>query len=243
MPVLFMDLPGKKNRRYSLAKGQKLRIGRLEDNDIVISDAEVSRYHAEIENGEDGCYLTDCHSKNGTFVNKRPVGLHRLKPGDSITLGRTRFVFVYDEGEVASDPDSHGASAKTCGGESAGEITALGDGSIAKKGDALPSGVLSFLKGGKGGIPIGDKPVTIGKDPASDIVVSGVFVGETAVEIIMEADGAVLISKGGIVRPRVNCRKVKDRVALNEFDIIEIASVKLQFHLTKNLLVPPRGGD
>ena len=45
-------------------------IGRLPDNDVVVSDAYVSRRHCAIlVHAEDGCELHDVASKNGTFLN------------------------------------------------------------------------------------------------------------------------------------------------------------------------------
>jgi len=46
-------------------------VGRLPDCDIVIKHASVSKYHAIIQHGEDGVYIFDLGSTNGTFVNDR----------------------------------------------------------------------------------------------------------------------------------------------------------------------------
>lgn len=46
-------------------------IGRWEDNDIVVDDRWVSRYHARIRREEDHYVIEDLGSKNGTFVNGR----------------------------------------------------------------------------------------------------------------------------------------------------------------------------
>jgi hypothetical protein len=71
-------------------------IGRASHSDIVISDAEVSRQHAEIvpqlidpSAGQQVEYaLNDLGSTNGTFVNgKRVVALTPLDHGDLIELG------------------------------------------------------------------------------------------------------------------------------------------------------------
>lgn len=45
------------------------RIGRLEDNDLVLPVAQVSRRHAKIRVEENRLYLYDCQSTNGTSLN------------------------------------------------------------------------------------------------------------------------------------------------------------------------------
>lgn len=71
-----------------------LRIGRQRDNTIVCMDALVSGYHAEIRPKQGGYVLVDLQSRNGTFVNGRPLtGLHPLSPGDVIRVGDSEFYF------------------------------------------------------------------------------------------------------------------------------------------------------
>ena len=53
------------------AKVQRIRIGRGEDMDVVLSSPRVSRFHAELEVTEAGCRVIDCGSTNGTQVLRR----------------------------------------------------------------------------------------------------------------------------------------------------------------------------
>jgi len=68
---------------------RKLKIGRLDDNDIVISDTSVSRNHAEISiENENTFYITDLNSTNGTFVNgNRLIGTKKLEHNDILKVG------------------------------------------------------------------------------------------------------------------------------------------------------------
>ena len=50
-----------------------LRIGRAEDNDIVVADPAVSRHHAELRNVGGQYHLVDLGSNNGTFVNGQRI--------------------------------------------------------------------------------------------------------------------------------------------------------------------------
>lgn len=63
-------------------------LGRAPDSDIVLPDRQVSRYHARIEQDDDGYLLRDLGSKNGTFVNGEQVRgqPYRLRDGDEIDL-------------------------------------------------------------------------------------------------------------------------------------------------------------
>ena len=79
---------GSKRRPYPLAK-DSLSIGRLDSCDIVLSDAGVSRKHAEVRREGDEWVVIDLGSTNGTVVNGQPVRRHRLAAGDRIEVGET----------------------------------------------------------------------------------------------------------------------------------------------------------
>ena len=70
-------------------KSGLITLGRAPDNAVaLVSDSNVSRYHAEIERRGDNFYLVDLNSRNGTFVNDEPIeGERRLQEGDKISLG------------------------------------------------------------------------------------------------------------------------------------------------------------
>jgi hypothetical protein len=64
-----------------------LRIGRALDNDLVIADSRVSRYHAQIVRDAYGPMVRDLGSTNGTGVAGRAVQEDRLADGDRLSLG------------------------------------------------------------------------------------------------------------------------------------------------------------
>ncbi|MGC0406000.1 ABC-type multidrug transport system ATPase subunit/ABC-type multidrug transport system permease subunit [Streptomyces sp. SAI-126] len=88
-----------------------VRIGRAEDNDLVIDDLVVSRRHAELRARPDGTYeIVDLGSHNGTYLNGRPVTSAPLGPGDILGIGHSAFCLVgdtlqeyVDTGEVSLD--------------------------------------------------------------------------------------------------------------------------------------------
>jgi pSer/pThr/pTyr-binding forkhead associated (FHA) protein len=61
---------------------------------VPIADSRLSRCHAVIRYIDEGFYLTDLGSSNGSFVNGEPVRANfRLKDGDRIRLGALTFNF------------------------------------------------------------------------------------------------------------------------------------------------------
>lgn len=73
------------------------RIGRGENNDLVIREGSVSREHAAIRLENDDFVLYDLNSSNGIFINQRPVEKHILKPGTLFYLADVAIVFVKDD--------------------------------------------------------------------------------------------------------------------------------------------------
>ncbi len=74
-----------------------LRIGRNSDNDVVVSDLSVSRYHAELRKTGRGYEIVDLASHNGTFVNGQWVTAAPVTERDIISIGPATFRLVGDE--------------------------------------------------------------------------------------------------------------------------------------------------
>ncbi|MBK9654817.1 MAG: FHA domain-containing protein [Rhodanobacteraceae bacterium] len=70
----------------------KTVIGRGSDCDLVLNESEMSRRHALIENTQEGLFLRDLGSVNGTFVNGTSVRDTVLKPGDQLAFDQNRFL-------------------------------------------------------------------------------------------------------------------------------------------------------
>jgi FHA domain/WD40-like Beta Propeller Repeat len=72
----------------------KTRIGRERDNELILTDPRVSRYHSIIELDDGKWVIRDQESANGTFVNGRRISAGRvLQPDDHVVLGDTELVF------------------------------------------------------------------------------------------------------------------------------------------------------
>jgi pSer/pThr/pTyr-binding forkhead associated (FHA) protein len=72
----------------------RTRLGACDDNDLILSDTTISRYHAEILVDGRRIEIEDLHSTNGTFVNGGPVQRRqRIRPGDRIALADVELRF------------------------------------------------------------------------------------------------------------------------------------------------------
>ena len=72
-------------------------IGRSRECDVVLSDQNVSRKHAEVRPSGAKWIVKDLGSTNGVKVNGRRIqGAQSLKPGDTIELGTSTIDFDQD---------------------------------------------------------------------------------------------------------------------------------------------------
>lgn len=69
------------------------RMGRADDNDLVLADRAVSRHHAEIQRLGGQFIIVDMGSKNGTYLNGQRVESAPLRDGDRIQVGPVTLVF------------------------------------------------------------------------------------------------------------------------------------------------------
>ncbi len=78
-------------------------IGRSVQNDVVIDQASVSRFHADIRWSEQGYSVRDARSRNGTQLNGAPLRASHGEPlhaGDVITFGEASCLFCPLEDEA-----------------------------------------------------------------------------------------------------------------------------------------------
>ena len=75
--------------------GANCRLGRSADNEIVVRDDNVSRFHAMVHlRGEGEFLVSDLGSKNGTLLNgRRIIWPMPLRDGDRIQIAQSTFVF------------------------------------------------------------------------------------------------------------------------------------------------------
>jgi DNA-binding NtrC family response regulator len=95
---------------------EEIRIGSMDDNDVVLGDDTVSRYHCKIIQDDTSYILIDNRSTNGTFVNKVRVREAFLKPGSVIGVGQSQLKFNAREEEVHIVPSRNDRCGKLIGG-------------------------------------------------------------------------------------------------------------------------------
>jgi pSer/pThr/pTyr-binding forkhead associated (FHA) protein len=234
MPTLTLTFKDNTIATYRIEEGQSMTIGRKASNNVPIENLAVSGHHAKIDSVGEGFLLTDLQSKNGSFVNKELVSSHWLKDGDNILIGKHTLIFTYDEGE--KQPDEAAASMDQTMVMDTDKYRDMLAQAIPKGATAEvkePVGMLSYLSGGEGEIKLVKKLTKIGKSDTCDIVIGGFMMGATAATISKRPQGYSLSYVGGMTKPKVNGETVKASVALEDFDEIEVGSVKLQFYTEK----------
>ncbi|MFE7036989.1 FHA domain-containing protein, partial [Streptomyces sp. NPDC057621] len=101
---------------HQMSLGRVMRIGRALENELVVSDLQVSRHHAEFHATPDGRYeIRDLGSHNGTFVNGMPIakgGSALLGANDIVGVGHSTFRLVGDRLEEFVDTGEVSFSAR-----------------------------------------------------------------------------------------------------------------------------------
>ena len=78
----------------------RLIVGSAPDSGIVVQDPTVSRLHGELEPREDGLWVRDLGSRNGTFVDGLQVTGARVPDKSKVRFGSTELVVDYNPGEI-----------------------------------------------------------------------------------------------------------------------------------------------
>jgi hypothetical protein len=233
MPILTLNFEGNRIGDYPVDDGTSLTIGRRDSNDIVIDNLGVSANHAKIESVDKKFLLTDLQSRNGTFVNDRLIASHWLEDGDVISIGKHTLCFSAARKETRAGGSSSDSMIQGTMLLDTEKFQALLAKNFEKTGPGVIEretiGAISFLAGGQGEIKLSRKLTKIGKAPSADIVVRGLFVGKVAAAISNKPNGYYLGYVGGWAKPKVNGKTVKNSVKIEEFDIIELGSAKMQF--------------
>lgn len=110
-----------------------LSIGRAEENDLVVSEAQVAPQHVTIYRDRRGMVLDVAAGVGRVYVNARPVREKALlRPGDSLSLGECRMLIRDDEDletrELQAPTDARCTAAlRPVAGPLSGRLVAIGD--------------------------------------------------------------------------------------------------------------------
>jgi len=93
MKLKLYILVGKgQGKSFKLAPGKEYTVGRHSENDIRIEDNNISRNHFKIQVIENKYFITDLHSKNGTFIGDKKLSpgiAAEVREGVPIVIGMT----------------------------------------------------------------------------------------------------------------------------------------------------------
>ncbi len=239
MAKLILKLNDKVLSEFPITK-RKITIGRKAENDLVIQNMAVSGRHARLDYKNGKFFITDLKSLNGTFVNNKLVTQAELKIGDKITIGRHTLILSADEvttgltGETVLPKDGlildDDSPTKKILTKKPSNDTYQGEAS--KKSSKI--GMISFISDDHPDVPLARKIMKVGKGKEADIKVGGLLVGKVAAIISKRPTGYYLTPVGGMGKLKVNGESVKDVYRLQEFDMIQVGSSKMQFYYQEN---------
>ncbi len=93
---VLVSSDGTKPASTDWAIDTSLIVGRSSICDVTVDDPKISGQHFCLEADDDGIYVSDLNSTNGTSVNGiRINGKRKLNPGDTVDAGTTRFTITW----------------------------------------------------------------------------------------------------------------------------------------------------
>lgn len=99
MQQIIIEQPGLAPLTVRLSD-KELRLGRSDDNDLVLTADEVSRHHATVTLIEGKCRVRDLKSLNGTYVHRQRIAEAFVTHLDEIWLGsKCRIVYRDDSSQ------------------------------------------------------------------------------------------------------------------------------------------------
>jgi predicted component of type VI protein secretion system len=166
---------GTKDEQVIIWDTLDITVGRLDSEDIVVAEADISRRHSVFRRKGESFEVEDLGTVLGTIVNGKPVEIHELKHGDVIQIGPIEIRFgqtaktIKPGGSVhyASELKQFGLSANV--GDSAGR-TMLG---FDTEDDAISSAPTFKLDAPVARAVTADGTVEIGGPDTMDIELMG----------------------------------------------------------------------
>jgi hypothetical protein len=93
-PALVVRSGGGRAGETFALTGERIGVGRGPENEVFLDDVTVSRRHAVLVRRDDGFYIDDEESLNGTYVNRRRVESAKLEDGDEVQIGKYRLTYL-----------------------------------------------------------------------------------------------------------------------------------------------------
>ena len=217
---LVLTLPGELKQEFTLSKAC-VTIGRAATSDIVLRDSKVSRIHARVKCGGEGCEVEDLGSANGILVNGASVARAALVPGDVLVVGDSTFRFETG----GAEPDPEMTRVET---EQDSEATMLqAPLSMHLEETALPR-VAVHTPAKTWEAPMRGDVLTIGRDPASDIALDSPKVSRHHAVLERKGDSFSVRDLQSANGTWVGGQRVT-RVEIGDGDTIQVGPARLVF--------------
>jgi pSer/pThr/pTyr-binding forkhead associated (FHA) protein len=248
MAKLVLSMNGAVQGEFQLGK-ERISIGRKPDNDIQIDNLAVSGKHALIITILDDSFLEDLGSTNGTYVNGKLVKKHALRNGDVIGLGKHELKYI-NEHATADDEEFEktmiirpgSASAAVEAAKAVEKAAARAPVAGMDHGAAAPQGAPSTPAAGSG-MPLAKLHVLNGPIAGKELELTKALItlgkpGTQVAVISRRPQGYFLTHIEGDGKndnfPIVNSTPIGPQAyAIKNGDIIELASIKMEFTLLK----------
>lgn len=199
---LTIRQPGQPDRVVRLQEGA-VRLGRAEDNEIVLPDVGVSRRHAQIYVGRGEVTVEDLGSGNGTYYNGYRIQSQPIQSGDEVVIDP--FVLQF----------------RVLGQERAAQMHAA---------DQAPARLEVVVGTGMAGssYPITQRGLSIGRSEDRDVVIPDPASSRHHCQITLMGDDYVLRDMGSANGVYVNAVRVRD-CTLADGDLIRIGNTEMRF--------------
>lgn len=228
MIVVKVQYSNGKTEEFPLGDGTH-KIGRAQDNGLVLQDKIVSRHHAElVVQGEQGI-IRDTKSSSGIYVNDVHVTETQVKPGDRIHIGQCVLLLT----KADDDKKSEGSKSHTTGEKHPQEEEKVPQEKI---------GRLELLspQGSPTPVLLDKKQMTLGRVPECHIHIPDKQVSREHAKICFVQEGYVLENLRDNNKTYVNDKEITKH-PLVDGDIIRIGLFQYRFTTTSPSAPTPPG--
>jgi|TARA_B100002003_G_C14032543_1_gene497691 pSer/pThr/pTyr-binding forkhead associated (FHA) protein len=209
--------------------GDQIKIGRDEDNDIVIDNAAVSRHHAKIKRAGDGYVVEDLGSTNGTFVNEnRITQQEKLQDGDIVIVGK-HSILLESEFKVETQAGADFGGTMILDTKQQHELLNKQRKATVTPVEEKQAKLIVVQSGERKEYKITKDVTVIGKSHTSDVVLNGLLIPQMVATIKKEGKSFYISGYGGWIQVNVNGRILGKKWKLYPNDTIEVRKVKIIF--------------
>lgn len=111
--MAYLEIETREGSRNVRLDRERLSIGRLSYNDVVLPYAQISRQHAELRCIQGQWWIADLHSTNGLQMDAMRIQERALQSGDRIVLApdvSIRFILEGQPPDIGASPDARSSS-------------------------------------------------------------------------------------------------------------------------------------